>query len=264
MSYILEALKKSDRERRQGEVPSLQSDHLKRPALPQKEKKAPSWPWIGAAILVFALVSSLVFYRGGRNGEVPPEKNLGQLPEQAMPPAQPAPAKNTLPDRDKVTGKTVTAGTGSHPKAIPSPDAPEMAVFETGAGTTQPAEVVTDDNRQQPLREEAAMPRPEDLAGSMSPAPPSSAKAVEQDGAADDTDALPLLQDLPAAVRKSLPPLQLAGHVYAQNPAKRLIIINNRICREGDMVDNGLYLDRIIWEGVVLRYQNTRFRMKLL
>jgi len=123
---------------------------------------------------------------------------------------------------------------------------------------------VTDDNRQQPLREEAAMPRPEDLAGAISPAPPSSAKAVEQDGAADDTDALPLLQDLPAAVRKSLPPLQLAGHVYAQNPAKRLIIINNRICREGDMVDNGLYLDRIIWEGVVLRYQNTRFRMKLL
>lgn len=264
MSYILEALKKSDRERRQGEVPSLQSDHLKRPAPQQKEKKAPSRTWIGAAILVFALVSSLVFYWGGRNGEVPPEKNLGQLPEQAMPPAQPAPGKNTLLDQDKATGKTVTAGTGSRPKAIPSPDAPESPAFETGVGTTQPAEVMTDGNRQQPLRQEAAAPGLKDLPETIAPVKPSTARAAEQEGAVDDTEALPLLQDLPSSLRKSLPPLQLAGHAYAQSSDKRMIIINNRICREGDMVEDGLYLDRIIWEGVVLRYQNTRFRMKLL
>jgi len=52
--------------------------------------------------------------------------------------------------------------------------------------------------------------------------------------------------------------------VFSENAAKRMIIINNRICREGDMVEDGLFLDRIIWEGVVLRYQEIRFRMNLL
>lgn len=81
---------------------------------------------------------------------------------------------------------------------------------------------------------------------------------------AQEADSLPLMQDLPDNIRKRLPPLTLAGHVFSENAAKRMIIINNRICREGDMVEDGLFLDRIIWEGVVLRYQEIRFRMNLL
>jgi len=74
----------------------------------------------------------------------------------------------------------------------------------------------------------------------------------------------PLMDDLPEAVRKLLPPLKLAGHVYAKEAAKRMIIINNRICREGDLVENHLILEEILWEGVVLRFQDIRFRVKLL
>jgi len=109
------------------------------------------------------------------------------------------------------------------------------------------------------------MPNPEDAADAMAQeAASSAAKPAELETASQQTDSLPLMQDLPANIRQRLPPLTLAGHVFSENAAKRMIIINNRICREGDMVEDGLFLDRIIWEGVVLRYQEIRFRMNLL
>jgi len=40
-------------------------------------------------------------------------------------------------------------------------------------------------------------------------------------------------------------------------------MINNRICREGDLVENQLVLEQIVWEGVVMRYQDIRFRLNL-
>ena len=271
MSYILEALKKSERERRQGEVPRLQSDYGNRPAPEQIEKKTPSWMWIGAGLLLLGLVSILVFYRGKRNDAVILqeklsilEKNIGHLQEQADQPDQPAPAKGTAAGRDTVASQKPAATPESHPDTIPSPGIPETTALKPLSGTTEPAGELAKDNSQTPIRGEATVPKPKDLPETTPPANAPAAKAAGQEEAADNTDALPLLQDLPATVRKSLPPLQLAGHVYAQNPAKRLIIINNRICREGDMVENELYLDQIIWEGVVLRYQKTRFRMKLL
>jgi hypothetical protein len=55
----------------------------------------------------------------------------------------------------------------------------------------------------------------------------------------------------------------LAGHVYAKERAKRMVIINNRICREGDLVENQLVLEHIIWEGVVFKFQEIRFRVNL-
>jgi len=46
-------------------------------------------------------------------------------------------------------------------------------------------------------------------------------------------------------------------------PQKRLIIINNRIVREGDLIANGLSLEKIDPDGVVLRYETSVFRVKL-
>jgi general secretion pathway protein B len=109
-----------------------------------------------------------------------------------------------------------------------------------------------------PAGEEKTVIRPENLPVKLQ----AEVVAVEPDG--EDAVGSPLMHDLPEAVQKLLPPLKLAGHVYAEEAAKRMIIINNRICREGDLVENHLVLEEILWEGVVLRYQDIRFRIKLL
>lgn len=106
---------------------------------------------------------------------------------------------------------------------------------------------------QAPVPAEKTVIRPEDLP-----------RKVAQGGVSETAETWPLLQDLPPSVQKSLPPLKLAGHVYAEESSRRMIIINNRICREGDLVDDQLYLEEILREGVVLRYQELRFRMNIL
>ncbi|MGW8195346.1 MAG: general secretion pathway protein GspB, partial [Desulforhopalus sp.] len=72
---------------------------------------------------------------------------------------------------------------------------------------------------------------------------------------------LPLVKDLPANLRAQLPKFHFAGHTYSEDPAQRMIIINNNITREGDRIDLDTRLVEITWEGVVIDYKGIKFRV---
>lgn len=240
MSYILEALKKSDRERRQGEIPGLQSDHGKRLDFTDERKKGAIWRWIAAAAL-FLFLPALFYYQGMRKNDAALREKLNAL-EQTIGQLQDQPASS-----DSAQGPS-TGG-----RLEPQPPA------TTGEETTS-------SGHPQGMERMPTIDTMREIPDILPPVATTSAAAqtVDQRNATRPTEDLPLLHDLPAAIRKRLPPLTFAGHVYAEDAAKRMIIINNRICREGDMVEDQLYLDRIVWEGVILRYQDLRFRMDLL
>jgi general secretion pathway protein B len=273
MSYILEALKKSDRERRQGEIPGLQSDHGKRPDPGKKRHKQSVWAGIAAGVIVLAALVAFIFFWGTRKNDAALqekitalEKSLGQLQEQ---PGQSASGDRQPATEAKTADRTAADETESHPRELPPPvtrQEPFDSAAETADGGEgdEGIEEWAIKNEQPAAMEKEAMLNPEDAASVMPQETVAAAKTAVPKTAGAQTDSLPLMQDLPANIRKRLPPLTLAGHVFSENAAKRMIIINNRICREGDMVEDGLFLDRIIWEGVVLRYQEIRFRMNLL
>lgn len=124
-----------------------------------------------------------------------------------------------------------------------SPALQEDVVLEPFVMVTEADQGLVPKNAQ-PIPEEKTVIRPEDVPRKVA-------------------ETLPLVQDLPTSVQEGLPPLKLAGHIYSEDSAKRMIIINNRICREGEMVEKQLYLEQILREGVVLRYHDLRFRMHL-
>ena len=72
---------------------------------------------------------------------------------------------------------------------------------------------------------------------------------------------LPFQEELPAAIQQELPTLKFAGHTYSSVPEERLIIINNGIKREGDQIEQGLNLDEITWDGVILNFRGLRFQV---
>ena len=86
---------------------------------------------------------------------------------------------------------------------------------------------------------------------------------TQADSAGTQEDSIPLLDELPLSVRAAIPDLRFAGHVYSDQPQKRMIIINSRVVREGDRVDNGLTLERITNRGVVMRFKRSLFQVKL-
>ncbi len=69
------------------------------------------------------------------------------------------------------------------------------------------------------------------------------------------------LNDLPADVRSALPPLKISAHVYSPEPQSRLVQVNDQLLQEGQDSTQGLKVEEIMPNGLVLRFKGYRFRM---
>ena len=72
-------------------------------------------------------------------------------------------------------------------------------------------------------------------------------------------ETLPTINDITASGRAQFPPLHLDIHVYATNTADRFVFINMKKYREGDGTAEGMHVEQIRRDGVVLNHQGTRF-----
>jgi hypothetical protein len=94
-------------------------------------------------------------------------------------------------------------------------------------------------------------------------APPSTAFAelpLQPPSLPTTLDNLPTLQDL-AAVGIALPPLQLNLHVYDPSPALRYVLLNGARLGEGEYTADGIKVEAITPQGVVLEASGRRFRL---
>lgn len=75
------------------------------------------------------------------------------------------------------------------------------------------------------------------------------------------TGALPTLGELPPETRAAISPLEVNVHAYAKDVAERMVIINMKTYGEGDRLKEGPLIDAITPTGVVLSFDNRRFRL---
>ncbi len=73
---------------------------------------------------------------------------------------------------------------------------------------------------------------------------------------------IPYLEELEESIQQTIPDMRLSGHTFSKDPAKRLIIINNTIARENDVVEHRFILKRILPDSIILQSGETRFRMR--
>ena len=70
---------------------------------------------------------------------------------------------------------------------------------------------------------------------------------------------VPLLSRLPLALREQLPPLVVNGVVYADDPAQRMLVLDNQVLQAGAQVATDLRLEFIGQHASVLNLRGTRF-----
>lgn len=73
--------------------------------------------------------------------------------------------------------------------------------------------------------------------------------------------AIPWLSSLPQTLRSSLPPLAVNIHVYSPDESRRILYINNRPVKQGERIEGGVVVEEIVHDGVVLQYRGQRFKL---
>jgi general secretion pathway protein B len=250
MSYILDALRRAERERDTGKAPSVES--LNR-TLPNAERsRVPASVWALAIATALIATAALVVLLWPRNRVAPP-------PTQAA-------AASAVPD-------TVTADR----PAMPAPEAavePGLAAIDDGdvaslddvtGGDGTDADIAGDDARivtpSVPAADEpaAAPDVPDTAVSAVTPPAPAPMPAA---GDQEDTIAVPpgvtVLREMPAAYREQFPVRTLGVHVYDPDPAKRWIMADGQRYREGGTLASGPQIVEIVEGGVIFDYQGAR------
>ncbi len=217
MSYILDALKKSDQERQQGNPPSLYAVHNSIP--PARYTSTFKLP------LVFSLIIGVIFL------------GLACLGIFFFTHLQ----QTWVTDTTKATSTPLLSAEPQTPQATTLPVHSDLPVPKNELST--PRVVIKEkDHILRYIPVEDSIPEPTTV--------------IETEASRNFP---PLFKDLPRQLQAEIPKLKFAGHTFSEEPSQRMIIINGKILKEGDMIDPNTRLAEITWDGVAIDYKGTRF-----
>ncbi|HET9032691.1 MAG TPA: general secretion pathway protein GspB [Dokdonella sp.] len=270
MSLILEALKKSERQRRLGESPSIGSPVI---AVRRRRSLLP----ILIVLIAIGLIALWWFRRDGADPAPATQVTSAPATTATTPaPARvadattfndtPPPAKLGQPNPETTRAGNAQAGTANAERRRKLRDG-ELVATNPAAGpaaTIKESEPVSaaDPAALASAMADAGMPAP----GTDKPAAPGSQVRRNADKAAKpaaapvqaQADGLKLMWELPLVTRRELPEIKISMHVFAKDPAQRFVIINGERHVQGDDID-GMMLIEIRSDGVVFEHEGVRF-----
>ena len=221
MSYILDALRKSESERHQGRVPDLgqQVQLIHKP----KRKSSALVVWVSVGLLLNAVVLAVVFW-----------------------PRQPSPVPAPEPDESAPT----QIGEPAETAAVE--DGPRETSVMTVASEPESKPISETNSEPKPIAQE----RPTIIVPTRSSqqSPRNSSQAAASQGP------VPHLVEMSLEFQRTIPDMIFNSHIYASEPSSRRVMINNNYLKAGDSF-SGIRVQRITEEGVVLSKNNQSFRV---
>ena len=219
MSFILDALKKSEADRQGNSSPGISDVPVA-----VRPSAGPRWLWVIVVLLGINLVVLMVMLLRPTGVEPAPERMAAEsvtpVPDRQPPAITRAetPAPQRMPDVDR----TAEPGNDSATDAVTPPPA-EQQVREAAEPVARSTPAAT---------------------------PPPITESPE-------SETLLTFNDLRASGSVNLPDLHIDLHVYSDTPAERFVFINMNQYRESATLTEGPRVARITTEGVVLEYVGT-------
>ena len=257
MSFILDALKKSESDRQRQNGPALYEVKVAAP-----RAQLPLWA-IGLAVLLainLAIVAWALLRRPSHAGTAEQPTTQAPVYAQTPPPAavsggvgaggggnggnatvQAAPAPAPVAAQGAQFAQGAAPAPASPNMAAPLPQSPVAAVpgaatAAAGGGSTAPAV------------------NPDDYAPATDPGRPSDGFHIRR----ATESGVPLYADA-AAQTNGMPELRLDLHAYAPKPQDRFVLINMKRLREGETVAAGIRVESITPDGVVVSRNGTNY-----
>lgn len=271
MSFILDALRKSEHARQRQTGPGL----AEVPVAPTKSKTN-VWATVAVALLVVNLLAVGVWLlRRAQddqataapatptgNGTVAasaqsPSPTDAANPTLAAPPPVAAPSPAITQSAEPSPRSAVNEPAGRNPLAdeLGAGDAGYEPSLQAAAAVPAGPRAVSGSGSSSKPGSVVYAPIPE--AADLPYEPPPAEAAVRP--AAPPREALPGADELTA--RGSLPALHLDLHVYASQPQQRFVFVNSRKYREGDTLAEGPVVEQITADGAVLNFRGSRFKL---
>jgi general secretion pathway protein B len=264
MSFILDALRKSEHERQRQTGPALVEVPVAAP-----KPKANRWASAAIALLVINLVAIgvllLVKSRDESATRVVADEAPAVVP--APIPSAAGPASSAAAPAPSAQA-SVTQALPQPPVSAPPPMLRPALPPPPAAGTRSSLEQETS-SYVPPMDPAAAAAAAAPPPGPAAVAPARRGSVVYQSlpeaglTSGDAPPQTPAATDLPRAddmtARGNLPEMRLELHVWSTKPQERFVFVNGRRYREGDSTADGATVEEITREGVIMNSGGNRF-----
>ncbi len=278
MSYILEAIRRSEEARHKRLMPAVSTIHA---AQPTSARGVPRTLQAGfVMLLAAAFMAAAIFALGFWLRQAQEASPLAPAPLSTAAPANPdartqtsaapaaPPPADAAPPAEAGNPASAPAPAAATTPAEPAPPVPAPAAAAAARGV--PGEAKAEDRRPRrpyssPAAGEPAKPKREPKGSAAPPtalggAPIEAPPAVPQPLAPELVTAT-ALRDLEPSLQRTLPSIAITLHRYAATPEARMIRVNGRVAREGDVVAGELSIAEITRNGVVFIIGEQRFYM---
>jgi general secretion pathway protein B len=239
MSFILDAIAKSEQERRQLDVPDAASL-----SIPQQERSSRRrWlPLLLLAALLINVAVMIIWFQSDQSAE---GDNIAAI----EPVSQVMQGIEQISDSEKVVEDRVI----SKPKMLSTP-APKASADEPAEVLNQAIDLST---------AQAGLVEKDETEGwvrvqpdTLSNATRDSVSSSNPEVPGSDEIIVTRLYELPDSVRKDLPTVKFSGHLYSSNPASSVVFLDNqRPVMQGQRIVDEVFLHEITTDGVVVRFR---------
>lgn len=251
MSYILEALKRAERERHVGRTPTVET--LAQAAAPPPARWRPSRSqWLATASLLIAAAAALILWLRT------PQATVDAGPPAASPAtsARPATVSASVAETETEAAPPPTEAALEDASAVSSLDDLVDGDDRDDVEVAPAASASASESERAASHRRIAALQPQDLAE------PPSTSAVDADvpaaGPSGTTPEARPLREMPDAYRARFPVHGLDVHVYDPDPARRWIMIAGKRYREGQVVEGGAQLAQIVDDGAIFSFDGAQ------